>query len=119
VSALQQYAADHNGDLSSLGSTSGNTYSTDGTNSSDISGYIGKLSQATRVEIWSSDNSSAWYNGWLIPGNPGGDHPTVGVIIGYTCAELNAGSTSSVSPSTSDAAVWAVLSNNKNYCADM
>ena len=108
VSALQAYKADNNGDLTSLASFNGTLYY------AMFSKYFGKLSQADRVRVWISANSNA--PNWLKDPNNGGNN-SVGVILGYTCANL--GVSGAGTDSTSDAAVWYLLTNGTNYCVNI
>ena len=119
VSALQSYEADHNNDLSSIANA---WQKADGSTTSGFSGYVGKLSQVTTVGIWGSDatgwgaaqtrfnnaKNGVYYN----------NVPYDGVAVGHTCSDLGASSAGG-SSSSSNAAVWAILSNGTAYCVDM
>lgn len=101
--------------------TAGAWYKTDGSTTSGFSGYIGKLSQVTIVGVWSDAvgfsaaqtrfndaKNGIYYN----------NVPYDGVVIGHTCSDLGTSGTSGSSSST-DAAVWSILSNGTAYCVNM
>ena len=113
VSALQSYMADHQGSLDSL------TVNGAETSNPTLSGYVGKLSQHTNIDIRGDSNGdqglkTADVNSIKV--NPSWGLPTIFVSIGESCVSGSSGYSTSTS---TDASVYALLSNGTVYCASM
>jgi len=118
ISALQAYEAD-GGNLADLASYSA-SYSTSSVNGTGFSGYVGKLSQYSSITIYglrrklnTSDMSDMIQN---IREYPDWINSELQVSIGEACV---AGSSGYGTSTSTDAAIYAVLSNGTVYCASM
>jgi prepilin-type N-terminal cleavage/methylation domain-containing protein len=117
VSALQSYMADNQGSLDSL-TTNGAEVSYSPGASSGFGAYVGKLSQTTDVAVYRIGLGLNTRSIAGIKARPvawGADH-VVWVSIGEACVSGSSGYGTSTS---TDASIYALLSNGTFYCASM